>query len=142
MHKITEVDGQKCADEIQRFNALFPDDFYPMKPRHFANGFWWLVHDDIKLIGFAGMVPFEPFPNVGYWKRVAVLKEYRGAGIPQELMQLSEERARASTDWTHMVSECSLDNVSSANNLIKGGYLLARAERPWEKETLFWIKRL
>lgn len=142
-YRITEVDGKTCADEIQRFNGLFPDDFHPLKPTHFAKGFWWLVHSDIKLVGFGGMVPFDPFGHhYGYWKRVAILKEHRGNDLPLKLMQASEARARSSTNWTHLVSECSLDNISSANNLIKGGYRLARAERPWEKETLFWIKQL
>jgi GNAT superfamily N-acetyltransferase len=140
--KITEVDGEKYADEINRFNGLFPDDFLPLKPRHFTDGFWWLVHLDMQLIGFAGMVPFEPFPRVGYLKRAAVLKEHRGKGLQRELMELREARAKASTDWTHFVSECSLENIASANNFIKAGFRLCEAERPWEKETLFWIKDL
>jgi GNAT superfamily N-acetyltransferase len=142
MHKITEVDGEKYADEINRFNGLFPDDFLPLKPKHFAKGFWWLVHCDVKLIGFAGMVPFDPFPRVGYLKRAAVLKEHRGHGLQRELMEAREERARASTDWTHFVSECSIENIASGNNFIAAGFKLCEAERPWEKETLFWIKKL
>jgi GNAT superfamily N-acetyltransferase len=142
MHKITEVDGEKYADDIQRFNALFPDDFLPLKPMHFAKGFWWLVHDDIKLIGFAGMVPFAPFPCVGYLKRMAVLKEHRGHGLQRELMEAREGRARSSTAWTHIVSECSVENIASGNNFISAGYRLCEPERPWEKDTIFWIKKL
>lgn len=140
--KITEVNGIECADEINRFNGLFPDDFLPLKPQHLSRGFWWLVHAETKLVGFAGMVPFNPFPRVGYWKRVAILPAYRGKGLPDRLMSASAERARSSTDWTHLVSECALENVASGNNLIRGGYKLCEAERPWEKETLFWIKKL
>ncbi len=139
---VTEVDGQKYADEINRFNGLFPDDFLPLKPKHLDRGYWWLVHHGIQLVGFAGMVPFDPFPRVGYLKRAAVLKEHRGKGLQRQLMEAREERARASTDWTHFVSECSLENVVSANNFIRAGFLLCEAERPWEKETLFWIKKL
>lgn len=141
-YKITEVDGEKYADEVNRFNGLFPDDFLPLKPKHLAKGFWWLVHSDLQLVGFAGMVPFDPFPRVGYLKRAAILKEHRGKGLQARLMEVRESRARASTDWTHFVSECSYDNVASANNFIKAGFVLCEAERPWEKETLFWIKKL
>ena len=139
---LTEVSGETHAADINAFNALFKKDFLPLKDRHLKDGYWWLVHDGVKLVGFAGMVPFVPFPCVGYWKRVAVLPAYRGKGIPQRLMQASFERARASTDWTHIISECSADNVSSANRLIAGGYKLCETERPWAKDTLFWVKSL
>jgi GNAT superfamily N-acetyltransferase len=141
-YKITEVDGAKYADEINRFNGLFPDDFWPLKPKHFTRGYWWLVHHDAHLIGFAGMVPFDPFPCVGYTKRQAILPGHRGKGLQRQLIEVSESRARASTDWTHLVSECSVDNVASANNHFRAGFKLCEAERPWEKETLFWIKPL
>lgn len=142
MYKITEVDGEKCAAEINAFNGKFPDDFIALKPRHLSKGFWWLVHADVRLIGFAGMVPMIPFQHYGYLKRAAVLQEYRGRGIQRELMTLREERAKESTDWTHLISECSIENVASANNFIRSGYVLTEVERPWEKETLFWLKRL
>lgn len=141
-YQITEVDGKTCADEIGRMNGRFKKDFLPLKEKHFARGHWWLVYDGARLIGFAGSVPFDPFPHVGYLKRAAVLEEYRGKGIQRELMKLREERARASTDWTCLISECHIENVASANNFIRSGYLLCEAERPWAKETLFWIKQL
>ncbi len=141
-YRITEVDGERYADEIHRFNGLFPDEFLPLKPKHLVKGFWWLVHCDAQLVGFAGMVPFDPFPRIGYPKRAGVLPAHRGKGLQRELMVLREERARASTDWTHFVSECSYDNVVSANNFIKAGFTLCEAERPWEKKTLFWRKAL
>ena len=141
-YRITEVDGEKHADEIEAFNGLFPDDFLPLQPKHFANGFWWLVHHDVKLIGFAGMVPFEPFPRVGYTKRQGVLKEHRRHGLQRQLMEAQEQRARASTDWTHLVSETSIENIASSNNHFRAGFVLVEAERPWAEKTLFWRKAL
>ncbi len=141
-YKITEVDGEKHADTLQGFNARFPDDFLPLLPRHFKDGFWWLVHYDLQIIGFAGTVPFLPFPRVGYFKRVGVLDSYRGRGVQLELTELICKRARASTDWTHIVSECSVENAASANNHFKAGFRLVEAERPWEKDTLFWRLKL
>lgn len=141
MYRITEVNGEKHADEIQRFNKLFKAEFLPLKPKHLAKGFWWLVHHDIELVGFAGMVPFDPFPRVGYLKRAAVLKEHRGNGLQKQLMEVREDKARASTDWTHIISDCHKDSVASANNFIRSGYLLCEAER-WEKDYLIWKKVL
>jgi L-amino acid N-acyltransferase YncA len=142
-YRITEVDGEFNGVAIHAFNALFPDDFLPLKPKHLTKGFWWLVHSGVQLVGFAGMVPFDPFPRVGYTKRQAILPgPLRGKGIQRELMHAQEDRARASTAWTHLVSECSADNVASANNHFAAGFRLVEAERPWEKETLFWRKAL
>jgi len=138
--KITEVVGEKCATEINSFNGLFKKDFLPLKPHHLAKGFWWLVHDDARLIGFAGMVPFEPFPRVGYLKRAAILEEYRGKGLQHELIALREDRARASTDWMRLVTETSMDNPASSNSFVRAGYRLCEPERPWAKQTLFWTK--
>lgn len=141
-HTIQEVNGTACADEIQRFNSAFKKDFLPLKPRHLTNGFWWLVYSEGKLVGFAGMVPMEPFAQYGYLKRAAVLPEWRRKGIQRDLMALREEKARAATDWTHLISECALENVTSANNHIAAGYRLVEVERPWAKDTLFWLKKL
>jgi RimJ/RimL family protein N-acetyltransferase len=141
-YKITEVVGAEHADEIHRFNALFPDTFFPLKPRHLKDGYWWLVHHDEHLVGFAGMVPFVPFYHAGYFKRGAILDGHRGKGLQRELMDLREVRARTSTDWTHLYSDCLTSNVASANNFIRAGFMLVEVERPWEQDALFWRKQL
>jgi GNAT superfamily N-acetyltransferase len=142
MYAIHEVCGADYADELNRLNAQFPDDFLPLKPKHLAKGFWWLVQLEHQIVGFAGMVPFDPFPRTGYFKRAAVLPAHRGNGLQERLMTVRLEKAKAATDWTHIVSECHFENIASANNFIRAGFLLCEAERPWEKETLFWTKDL
>jgi GNAT superfamily N-acetyltransferase len=139
---IIMVDGAQRADEIRAFNALFPDAFLPLKPRHLdKTSFWWLVKVADRTVGFAGMVPFLPFPRVGYLKRAAVLPEYRGQGLQKRFMETREKAARDWTDWTHLVSECEFDNIASANNFIRAGFKLCEAERPWaETNSLYWIK--
>jgi GNAT superfamily N-acetyltransferase len=141
-YSITEVSGIEYTDEIKRFNGLFKKDFLPLEDRHLSNGFWWFVHHGIQVVAFAGLVPFEPFPRVGYTKRQAVLKEHRGKGLQRQLIEASEILARESTDWTHLISECSANNPASANNHFRAGFKLCEVERPWAKETLFWIKEL
>ena len=142
MYEIHEVNGEDYADEINRFNALFPDDFVPLKPRHLAKGHWWLVHLEHQTVGFAGMVPFEPFPRTGYFKRAAILKDHRGNGLQERLMTVRLTKAREATDWLRIVSECHVENIASANNFIRAGFLLVEAERPWDKESLVWAKDL
>ncbi len=142
-YKITEVSGARHADDIRRINAQFPVVFTSeLKPRHFETGYWWLVHKDIELVGFAGMVPFVPFPLCGYYKRGAILPQHRGHGLHRDLMDLREQRALASTDWTDLYSDCDAGNVASANNFIRAGFKLTEVERPWEPNALFWHKKL
>lgn len=141
-YNIIKVDGQKHAEEIQRFNGLFKKDFLPLKPKHLAKGFWWLVYHGVETVAFAGVVPFDPFPRVGYFKRVAVLPgEHRGCGLQKQLMETLEAEVRISTDWTHIVSDTHRDNIASANNFIRSGYVLCEYER-WEKDFLIWKKTL
>lgn len=143
-YRITEVIGEKFADEIQRFNGLFKKDFLALKERHLSapHTYWWLVHKGVQVVGFAGMVPFEPFPRISYLKRAAVLKEHRGNGLQGALIAAREDRARTSTDWTHLITETSIENPPSSNSFVRAGYRLVEAERPWAKETLFWRKAL
>jgi L-amino acid N-acyltransferase YncA len=140
MYEIHEVNGEDYADEINRLNALFPDDFLPLKPKHLAKGFWWLVRLEHQAVGFAGMVPFEPFSD-GYFKRVGILKDHRGNGLTQRLMTKAFEKAKA-VGWRRLISECHCENIPSANNHIRAGFLLVEAERPWDKESLVWSKDL
>jgi len=140
--KLTEVSGERYADEVNRLNGLFPDDFVALKPRHLKEGFWWLAHDGLQLVGFAGMVPFHPFPRVGYLKRAAVIPAYRGRGLQQQMMNERVSRAKSSTDWTHFVTETHMENVASSNNMIRAGFRMVTPERPWAEETLFWVKEI
>lgn len=141
-YTILEVDATRpeVADSIVAFNARFPDDFLPLLPRHLAKGYWWLVHSGPQIVGFAGMVPFDPFPRVGYLKRGAVLPAHRGHGLQAKLMAIREQKAREATDWLALVSECDATNVASANNFIRAGYRMVECERQWDKESLVWRK--
>lgn len=141
VYRIVKVDGVKRADDIQRFNNRFKDTFVPLKDKHFTKGFWWLVYRGDDIVGFAGTVPFDPFPRVGYLKRGAILAEHRGHGLQHKLIKTRERHAIEYTDWTHIVSDCHKDSIVSANNFIRAGYKLVEAER-WEKGYLVWRKEL
>jgi hypothetical protein len=44
--------------------------------------------------------------------------------------------------WTHLVSECRVENKFSAANFLKAGFELCEPEQPWEKNSVYWVKRL
>lgn len=137
-YSITEVDGDQYAHELKRLNGMFPDDFLELKPRQIHDGMWWLAYLDKEVVGFAGSVPFIPFPRVGYFKRVAILPEHRGHGLQTRMITASVACAKHRTDWTTMVSSCHFENYASANSFISAGWKLCEVERPWEPESLFW----
>lgn len=143
--KITEVSGQTMEEQIRGLNdGPFNDAFLELTDKNISDGFWWLAHDGLKLVGFCGFVPFVPFPNTGYYKRVGVLPEYRGQGLALKMIFAGLERAKVSTEWTTIVSDCTRDNIASANNLIRAGFKLCEPERRWgaNPKGLFWVKEL
>lgn len=139
-HEIAEVDGERHAVAIHRINNLFPEQFEPLTPRHLKKGYWWLAYGGEDVIAFAGMIPL--FPRIGYFKRCAVLEGHRGYDLQQRLMAVRELKAKSHTDWTHLVSDTSYMNVASANNFIRAGFALFEPDRPWEENSLFWIKSI
>lgn len=143
-YTIVQVDGKERANDINAFNKLFPKEFTPLKDHHLQNGYWWLVYpdDSNELVGFAGMVPFLPFEDVGYLKRGAVLEAHRGKGIQKRLIEIRVDMARE-TGWKLVVSSTRITNHASSNSFISAGFKLFEPERPWEgKDSLYWKKQL
>jgi GNAT superfamily N-acetyltransferase len=141
-YTIREVDGIEQAETIHRLNRMVPETFPELQPRHLEDGFWWLAYDDRLPIGFAGMVPFEPFPGVGYLKRAYVLPEHRGHGLQQRFLFLREAKA-LSLGWHLLASECAVDNRSSARSFGRAGYEKSIPEQPWGAQpSIYWVKRL
>jgi hypothetical protein len=64
-YQIHEVDGVTFSHTIDAFNKLVPE--WPvLQQRHFTMGYWWLAYLEERPVAFAGLVPFEPLPNIGY----------------------------------------------------------------------------
>jgi hypothetical protein len=62
-------------------------------------------------------------------------------GLQLRLMRALEARARLN-GWSSIVSDTT-DNLPSANNLIRAGYLLYRPQNPWAwPNTLYWRKAI
>ena len=145
-YRIREVAAwhdRTIAKTIHGFNRLAPETFPVLSDRHLANGYWWLVYGpDVEPVGFAGMVPFEPFPMIGYLKRAFVMPEHRGHGLQSALMAARETKARR-LGWTHLVSECSADNTHSARNFAAAGFAQVEPEQRWGAEnSIYWRKAL
>jgi len=119
-------------------DATFP----PLTDAHLDLGFWWFADNPFRAVAFAGMVPFEPFPGVGYLKRAYVSPEARGHGLQQQFLRIREAKAR-SLGWTCLVSECAWDNAYSAANFVRAGFESCEPEQRWgAPDSLYWRKQL
>jgi GNAT superfamily N-acetyltransferase len=143
-YRIREVAGRDrmVAAVLHGFNALAPECFPPLEPRHLERGHWWIVYHSGVPAAFAGMVPFEPFPGVGYLKRAYVMPKHRGHGLQRALLTTREAKARH-LGWTLLVSECAADNLPSARNFAAAGYAQAEPEQRWGAPgSIYWRKDL
>jgi GNAT superfamily N-acetyltransferase len=141
-YQIHEVDGTAHAETIHRFNSLAPKTFPLLKSHHLENGYWWLAYLEGVPVAFAGMVPFDPFPNIGYLKRCYVLPDHHGHGLQFRMMVTRELKARQ-LGWTHLVSECGGDNRWSANNFRRAGFDPCEPEQRWgEPGSMYWVKAI
>jgi RimJ/RimL family protein N-acetyltransferase len=139
MYEIHEVDGVEFSYTIDALNRL--DPYFPeLQERHIVSGYWWLVYLGREPVGFAGMVPMEPFPGVGYFKRCLVKPGHYG-GIQLRAMAARDLKARQ-LGWTMLVSECHASNSRSAANFLKFGFEQFEPEQPWAKDSIFFKKTL
>ena len=140
MYTLNEVDGIAFADVLSNFNAMI-DEWPLLQPKHFENGHWWISYLEDKPVAFAGMVPLDPFHNVGYLKRCLVKPDHHGHGLQFRMLMARELKAKQ-LGWITLVSECRNDNLWSAANFRKAGYQQTEPEQPWAKDSIFWVKYL
>jgi GNAT superfamily N-acetyltransferase len=144
-YRIREVAASRdrtIAAVLHGFNALAPETFPPLEPRHMERGHWWIAYHLGVPAAFAGIVPFEGFPGVGYLKRAYVMPKHRGRGLQRSLLEVREAKARH-IGWTLLVSECSADNVFSARNFQRAGYTQFDPEQRWgAPNSVYWKKDL
>lgn len=140
---IREVDGHDpdTAFTLMSLNKeIFAGTAHQVGP---WDGHWWLVYDsqdDDKPIGFAGLTQ-DVQSSTGYLNRSGVLPVHRGHRLQVRLLRAREGRARRN-GWNRLVSDTT-DNVPSANNMIRAGYLLFEPINPWAfKHSLYWEKTL
>ena len=119
MYRVREVDGSDddVADTLSELHRLtFFDGASVPK---FDHGHWWLARCEAEPVAFAGIIPSTHVPNAGYFCRVGVLSKHPGRSLQLRLMRALEARARLN-GWCLVISDTT-DNVSSANNFIRGG---------------------
>ena len=139
MYRIREVDGHddEISDTLADLHRLTFFDGAPIPA--FDQGNWWRVFHETRAVAFAGVVSSTHAFNAGYFCRVGVLRKHWGHSLQLRLMRALEARVRQN-GWGCIVSDTT-DNLASANNLIRAGYLLYQPRCPWAwPSTLYWRK--
>lgn len=124
--KIRRVRCPKNSETLSELDKkIFPDCSGFAEPR----SAWWLVYnEDGKAIGFAGVSILHA--ERAFLCRCGLLPEARGYGLQKRLIRLRESYCRK-RDIKTIVTYVSRDNVRSANNLIKEGYLIYMPKAEW-----------
>lgn len=140
--KVRKVDGSSerySALLSQLHDEIFGDSAPPVETDY---GFWWIVFDGKKPVGFAGIVPSTLAADVGYLKRAGVLPAYRGHGLQRRLLRVREAEAKRQ-GWSRVITDTFYGNIHSSNNLIKSGYVMFEPPLRWGfKSGLYWTKAI
>jgi GNAT superfamily N-acetyltransferase len=94
------------------------------KDYHKPSCYWWLATEGDLQVGFAGLHVFEEI-STAFLCRVAVAVTHRGQGLQRRFIRACERQCRT-LGIRHMLTYVAPDNLVSANNFIKCGYLLYR----------------
>ena len=113
-------------------------DFFKIESSHN----YWLVYDrENSPVGFAGLdinkMAERPYAFLSW---CGVLKEARGNGLQKRLIQARVRYGRR-LGMERFVTYTSPDNVASANNLIRCGFLRYTPDNPYGVENASYWKR-
>jgi GNAT superfamily N-acetyltransferase len=134
---IREVDGDFESDVLTELHALTFQDGSPQAD--YSEGFWWLAYYGARPVAFLGAKESVLGDDVGYFYRVGVDPKHRGNSLQLRLMRAMHAKARR-IGWRRIVTDTN-DNPSSANNIIRAGYLMWKPERPWSfAAAQYWVK--
>lgn len=126
--------------EIKKLN----DVLFPLDPMTYnLDHFYWIVKYQDHKIGFCSMYFCKDTgePNVVFLSRAGLLPEFRKMGIGKRLLVTRMKEAKRM--GAKSVITYTIDNVSSANNLISKGFkLYDPSYRYGGKGALHWYKRL
>jgi GNAT superfamily N-acetyltransferase len=104
-------------------------------------GSWWIVVEDGRDIGFAGLTRTVSWIDCGYLCRAGVVPEARGQGLQKKLIKVRIRKAKE-LGWNWLVTDTRF-NPASANSLIACGFKMFEPTKPWGcKDTLYWRRKL
>lgn len=138
-YKIRRAKSLKDRLDIRRLHEECFGDEAPHVD--YEDGWWWLVFDGKRPIGFAGLYPSEQINDGGYLVRAGVLPWHRGHGLHRRLIRVREKLAKKVGMWV-LVTDTTRA-MASSNNLAREGYKLYEPKHPWSlKAAIYWRKEI
>jgi GNAT superfamily N-acetyltransferase len=102
---------------------------------------WWVAKVEGVTAAYGGAKVLLG-ENVAYLCRAGVLSQFRGQGLQLALIRRRVRWARG-LGLREVITDTSLDNVASSNNLMKAGFRLYLPEHPWGLPvTNYWHLKL
>jgi len=104
-------------------------------------GWWWILYQDDRPIGFCSLRRSAQWGDTGYLCRAGILSKYRGKGLQKRLIRVRERQAkRLKLNW--LITD-TYNNPASANSIIACGFKMFTPSKPWgADETCYWRKKL
>ncbi len=140
MYRIERADiSDESVRKIRR--KLHSDCFTVDEVLEPDTGYWWIVWWKSYPVGFCAMRESYNWQKTFYLWRAGVISIHRRKGLQRRMIRVREALARK-LGGEYMISDTNL-NPSSANNLIKCGYLTYNPMNPYGFETaIYWRKKL
>lgn len=99
---------------------------------------WWVIEKNGEIIAYCGCIYTE---GICIFNRAWVHKKYRGIGIQKKMIDARLKAAKSSCNVA--ITYTTFDNVPSANNLIKSGFILYNPLYAYAgNDKLYFIKKL
>lgn len=105
---------------------------------------WWVGFNSANVpVAYGGIKVVSGDPKTAFLSRAGVLDEARGQGLQRKLIDLRLRWARQQ-GCSQVITYTHKDNTTSANNLIRSGFLLYSPEYAWvgREYFLYWTKTL
>lgn len=99
---------------------------------------WWIVWDEnMDPVGYCGVVIYDDF---AIHKRCGVIRRARGHGLQRKMLRTRENYARKQ-GCVCINTYVQVQNVVSANNLIKAGYKAYNPEWRWGGDDYLYVTK-
>lgn len=124
-YRIRRVDpnDEEMADLLRDMHVLCFGDTAPQPDYDEPTALWWMVYRGHEPAAFAALRSGRTSPDKAYLYRVGVLCAHTGQGLQRRLIHTRERKART-LGYTGLVTDTSVDNIKSANNLLATGFRL------------------
>ena len=101
---------------------------------------WWIAFQNGSPVAFAALTHYED-DDTAFLSLAGVLPCARGKGLQKRFIKKREKLA-AELDCRRIITYTSYDNIVSANNLIKSGYLLYEPKWDWGVTDAYYFRKV